>query len=262
MTAFRSERPSDPDTHVHTLANGVRVLTLVQPHLASACVSVYVRTGSRHESARLNGISHVVEHMAFKGTRTRDCQRINLDAEQLGAEANAHTDKDHTAYHLRGLAEHAPQFIRMLGDIVLESQFPEAELERERQVILQEYLEDEDDALSTAFKLFDEACYGRHPLAQPVIGKRRNIERFSRDELMDYVQRQYSGANVIVAIAGPVDPQAMAAEAEVVFGAMPAGTPNLVAAPAYLGGVRARRQSGSSQTHVVLGFPLPAQADG
>lgn len=261
MTAFCSERPSDPDTHVHTLANGVRVLTIVQPHLESACVSVYVRTGSRHESARLNGISHVVEHMAFKGTRTRDCQRINLDAEQLGAEANAHTDKDHTAYHLRGLAQHAPQFIRMLGDIVLESQFPEAELERERQVILQEYLEDEDDALSTAFKLFDEACYGRHALAQPVIGKRRNIERFSRDELMGYVQRQYTGSNVIVAVCGPVDPQAMAAEADAVFGAMPAGTPNLVAAPAYLGGVRARRQSGSSQTHVVLGFPIPKQGD-
>lgn len=261
MTAFRSERPSDPDTHVHTLANGVRVLTIVQPHLESACVSVYVRTGSRHESARLNGISHVVEHMAFKGTRTRDCQQINLDAEQLGAEANAHTDKDHTAYHLRGLAQHAPQFIRMLGDIVLESQFPESELERERQVILQEYLEDEDDALSTAFKLFDEACYGRHALAQPVIGKRRNIERFSRDELMGYVQRQYTGANVIVAVCGPVDPQAMAAQAEAVFGAMPAGAPNLIAAPAYLGGVRTKRMSGSSQTHVVLGFPVPTQCD-
>jgi predicted Zn-dependent peptidase len=250
--------PPEADTHVHTLRNGVRVLAIVQPHLESASVSVFVRTGSRHESARLNGISHVVEHMAFKGTHTRSCQQINLDAERLGAEVNAHTDKDHTAYHMCGLAQHAGVFIRMLGDIVLHSSYPEAELERERQVILQEYLEDEDDALSTAFKLFDQACFGRHALAQPVIGQRRNIERFSRDELLAYVQRQYSGHNLIVAVAGPVDPQAMAAEAEAAFGAMPAGDAHVVAAPAYVGGVRARRQTGSSQTHVVLGFPIPS----
>jgi predicted Zn-dependent peptidase len=243
---------------VHTLANGVRVLTVRQPHLESASVSVFVRTGSRHESTRLNGISHVVEHMAFKGTHGRSCQQINLDAERLGAEVNAHTDKDHTAYHMRGLAQHAGVFIRMLGDIVLNSSYPEAELERERQVILQEYLEDEDDALSTAFKLFDQACFGRHALAQAVIGRRRNIERFSRDDLLAYVQRQYSGHNTIVAVAGPVDPEAMAAEAEAVFGAMPAGAPHGVAPPAHVGGVRTRRQSGSSQTHVVLGFPIPS----
>jgi predicted Zn-dependent peptidase len=152
-------------------------------------------------------------------------------------------------------------FVRMLGDIVLNSNFPEAELERERQVILQEYLEDEDDALSTAFKLFDEACFGRHALAQSVIGRRRNIERFTRDDLLAYVQQQYSGTNVIVAIAGPVDPQAMAEEVRAAFGTMPAGTPNVVSAPAWVGGVRTRRQSGSSQTHVVLGFPLPSQRD-
>ena len=104
-----------------------------------------MRTGSLHESPRLNGISHVVEHMAFKGTHERDCQRINLDAERLGAEVNAHTDKDHTAFHMRGLARHAGDFVRMLGDIVCNGSFPEAELERERQVILHEYVEDEDD---------------------------------------------------------------------------------------------------------------------
>src|SRR6476659_8242290 len=130
---------SDRDTTVATLPNGVRIVTLRLPHLESVSVSVFVRTGSRHESPRLNGISHVVEHMAFKGTHERDCRQINLDAERLGAEVNAHTDKDHTAYHMQGMARHAGQFIRMLGDIVLNSSFPEAELERERQVILQEY---------------------------------------------------------------------------------------------------------------------------
>ena len=91
-------------THLATLANGLRVVAIDMPWRATVSLSIFIRTGSLHESARLNGISHVVEHMAFKGTATRDCQRINLDAERLGAEVNAHTDKDHTAFHYRRAA--------------------------------------------------------------------------------------------------------------------------------------------------------------
>src|SRR3954453_18830841 len=120
-----------------TLDNGVRVVVYPLAHLATANVSIFVRSGSQHESRRLNGISHVIEHMAFKGTRARDCQQINLDAERLGAEVNAHTDKDHTAFHMRGHARDAEAFIAMLGDIVQNSIFPDEELTRERQVLLQ-----------------------------------------------------------------------------------------------------------------------------
>ncbi len=250
----------DSEPTVARLVNGVQVVALRLPHLESASASVFVRTGSASESQRLSGISHVVEHMAFKGTLERDCQRINLDAERLGAEVNAHTDKDHTAFHMRGLARHAPDFVRMLGDIVCSSIFPEAELERERQVILHELDEDDDDPLATAFKLFDRACFGTHPVAQPVIGRRRNIERFTRADLLAYVQRQYTGANVVVGVAGNVDPQEIFDAARAAFGALPTGSENRVAEPAYLGGVKLRRQAGSSQTHVVLGFPIPPLA--
>ena len=250
-----------PDTSVATLDNGVRVVTVRLPHLDTVSASVFVRTGSAHESARLNGISHFVEHMAFKGTHERDCQRINLDAERLGAEVNAHTDKDHTAYHMRGMVRHAGPFLQMLGDIVRNSTFPEAELERERQVILHEYIEEEDDALATAFKLFDKTCFGTHPIAQAVIGTRHNIQRFTRADLLDYVQRQYTGANVVVGVAGNVDPEAIVRDAQAAFGDMPRGTDNVLAAPAYVGGVTARRQAGCSQTHVVLGFPIPTLRD-
>jgi len=251
----------DPDTLVDTLGNGVRVVTIRLPHLDSVSISVFVRTGSRHESRRLNGISHVVEHMAFKGTHDRDCQQINLDAERLGAEVNAHTDKDHTAYHMCGMARHAGQFLQMLGDIVRNSTFPEAELERERRVILHEYIEEEDDALSMAYKLFDKTCFGTHPIAQPVIGTRRNIQRFTRAELLDYVQRQYTGANIVVGVAGNVDPESIMSDARAAFGSMSPGSENAVAAPAYVGGVTSRRQAGCSQTHVVLGFPIPTLKD-
>ena len=248
------------DTTVATLANGVRVLVFRLPHLATAAVSVFVRSGSLHESARLNGIGHVIEHMAFKGTLTRDCQRINLDAERLGAEVNAHTDKDHTAFHMRGLARDASAFVRMLADIVRNGTFPEAELERERQVILQEFAEDEDDPMSTAFKLFDKACFGTHAVARPVIGSRANLRRFTRDDLVAHVRQQYTGANTIVGIAGQVDPDEVIAAAQAEFGDMPRGSEHQVTAPTYVGGIRARRLTGSSQSHVVLGFPVPALA--
>jgi predicted Zn-dependent peptidase len=252
-----ADQGSDADTSVTTLDNGVRVVVMRLPHVVTAAVSVFVRSGSQHESARISGISHFIEHMAFKGTRSRDCQQINLDAERLGAEVNAHTDKNHTAFHMRGLARDAGSFLQMLGDIVRQSTFPEAELERERQVILHEYTEDEDDALSTAFRLFDKACYGAHALARPVIGSRTNIRRFTRAELVAYVQQQYSGANIVVGIAGNVDADRVVAEALAAFGDMPRGSDNRVAAPAYVGGIRSRRMAGCSQAHVVLGFPIP-----
>lgn len=253
--------PADPDTHVTTLANGARVLVLQLPHVDSVQVSVFVRTGSRHESKTLNGISHVVEHMAFKGTHDRTCQQINLDAERLGADVNAHTDKDHTAYHMRGLARDAGRFVRMIGDIVRNSTFPEVELERERQVILHEFAEDEDDPLSTAYKLFDKMCFGTHPLAQPVIGTRRNIERFTRADLLGYVGSQYSASNVVIGVAGNVDPDAIVREAEAAFGDMARGEENRVDAPAYVGGVSSKRQTGFSQAHLVMGFPIPAMRE-
>jgi predicted Zn-dependent peptidase len=242
------------------LPNGVRVVALPDPHAHTAAVAVFVRSGSAHERRADNGISHLVEHMAFKGTETRTARRINVDAEALGAEVNAHTDKDHTAFHMRGLPSHAGDFVRMLGDIVCASVFPADELERERAVVLQEFGEDEDDPLSTAFKLFDRACFGLHPAAQPVIGERRNVERFTREDLARYVRTQYTGANVVVGAAGAVDVDAVVRAAQASFGALPRGEPNAVAPPAYAGGIRSRTISGIGQTHLVLGFPLPVLA--
>jgi predicted Zn-dependent peptidase len=246
---------------VGTLDSGVRVVVIRVPHVATASVSVFVRSGSQHESARLSGISHFIEHMAFKGTRSRDCQQVNLDAERLGAEVNAHTDKDHTAFHMRGRARDAVSFVQMLRDIVRHGTFPEAELERERHVLLHEYAEDEDDAMATAFKLFDKACYGEHAAARPVIGSRANIRRFTRADLVAHVQQRYTGANTIVGIAGDVDPDEVVAAAQAAFGDMPRGVDNRISAPAYVGGIRSRRLASCSQAHVVLGFPIPALPD-
>jgi len=247
----------DPETTVTELPNGVRIVAIPLPHLQTASVGVFVRAGSAHEPAALNGVSHFVEHMVFKGTATRDVHRINLDAERLGAEVNAHTDKDHTAYYMRGRGEHAPQFVQMLADIVRHATFPADELEREREVLLQEAAEVADDPMDTAYQLFDHACWGLHAAAQPVIGNRRNIERLQRADLVRWVERHHTGVSVVVAAAGPIDAGAITREVQACFGSLPRGQAGPVTPPVYAGGVRTRRLAGSSQTHLVLGFPLP-----
>jgi len=257
----RTSTHSAADTCLHTLPNGVRALAIHQPWRQSVNLSVFIRAGSHHEPRRMNGISHVVEHMAFKGTQARTCQQINLDAERLGAEVNAHTDKDHTAFHIDGLAADLPAFVPMLADIVLNSSFPAEELERERQVILHEFTEFDEDPAGMAFRLFDSACYGLHPAGQPVIGNRANLKRFSREELQAWVAQHYTGHNVVVAVAGPVHAQEFVRLVEASFGVMPAGQPNPVSSPVWQGGVKQRRMAGSGQCQVVLGHDAPPLRD-
>lgn len=255
--AVRFTPPALPPAELATLANGVRMVVLPMPDLATCCASVFVRSGSAHEPHTLAGIGHFIEHMAFKGSATRDAHRINLDAEGLGAEVLAHTDKDHTAFQMRGLAAHASEFVRMLGDIVLRPTFPADELERERQVVLHEFAEVEDDPMDAAYRLFDHACFGLHPAAQPVIGTRAHVERLSRDDMLGYVRRQYTGPNIVVGVAGGVDAHAITRAVEEAFAGAPAGTPHHVEAPTYRGDMRARSFPGSGQAHVLIGGALP-----
>ncbi len=254
--------PSLPidEVAVHTLPGGVRVVALQQPQARTDTVAVFVRSGSAHESRALSGISHFAEHTVFKGTATRSARQLNLDAERLGAEVNAHTDKDHSGFHMRGLPGHAALFLPMLADILLRPAFPAEELEHERLVLLQEHAEDSDDPVSTAFKLFDRACFGTHPAAQAVIGPRRHVETIGRAELQAWMAQQVTAPNLVIGVAGPGDMRALLQSVESAFAEAPAGRPNTVAPASYRGGVATQRQDGSSQTHLVLGFPLPPLA--
>lgn len=245
---------------IHRFPSGLQALLLPLPQAVTASVSVFVKSGSVHEPRALSGIGHVVEHMVFKGTRQRSAHRINLDAERRGAEVNAHTDKDHSAFHMRGLAPHALSFVPMLAELLLQPTFPADEIERERQVLLQEYAEDEDDPMATAYRLFDTACYGLHPLAQPAIGRRANIERFGRDDLAAWTAKQFTAANSVVAAAGSIDADAFFAAVDAAFGGMAPGTPRAAEAPVWRGGLKIKHLDAGQQAHLVLGFPLPPLA--
>jgi predicted Zn-dependent peptidase len=254
--------PACPEPFLHTLANGLRLVLLPMPWRATASLSVFIRSGSLHEPRRWAGISHVVEHMAFKGTPSRSCQQVNLDAERLGAELNAHTDKDHTAYHVDGLSGDLPALVELLADIVRRPSFPADELERERQVILQELAEVEEDPAALALQAFDRACYGpTHAAGRPVIGLRAAIEGFTREDLQAYVGRQYSAANVVIAAAGALDTEALLRAVERAFADMPAGSPHALEPAAWVGGLKTQRLGGSAQCQIVLGWETPTLAD-
>jgi predicted Zn-dependent peptidase len=251
---------------VKTLANGVRLLAIPLPHVQSASVGVFLRVGSRDETADTNGISHVLEHMAFKGTTTRSVQAINLDAERLGADVNAFTSKDTTGYFMTGLGKHVDRFLTMTADIVLNSTFPQAELERELEVIRQEAIEYAEDPEESSSEMLDRALWGDHPMGMPVIGTVTNIERFTRDDVVGHVQAHYVAERTVVAAAGNFDVDAFLDLAGQLFAGMPgaSGRASLAppAPPPYLGKALGRRFSQVSQVFLNLAYPVaPATAE-
>ncbi|OZI44769.1 peptidase M16 [Bordetella genomosp. 5] len=257
MTATQLTSPSVVQ---QTLANGVRLLVIPMPHVQSASVGVFLRVGSRDETPATNGISHVLEHMAFKGTETRTVQEINLDAERLGAEVNAFTGKDMTGYFMTGLGRHAPALLRMTADIVLNSTFPEHELQRELEVIRQEAIEYDEDPGDSASDLLDRALWGEDPMGMPVIGTVANIEGFSRQDVIDHVQRHYVAEKTIVVAAGNFDVDAWMSLAAALFDGMrTSADEDVVAQPVpakYVSQALARRFTQVSQVFVNIAYPL------
>lgn len=240
-----------------TLPNGLRVVLLQMPHVLSASAGVFVHTGSRNESRQTNGISHFLEHMAFKGSTTRNAQAINMDAEKLGMAMNAFTSKEITAYFMSGLGKHTEAMVRMLADIVFHPIFPDDEIERERAVILQEATEYAEEPSDIGSVLLDLAIYGeQQAMGMPVIGTRKNIARFGRRDLVECVQRQYTGANVVVGISGCFDPDAMERLTGELFAEVPAGPVNRIEVPVHHGGVQVKKHKGTSQVFASLAFPV------
>jgi predicted Zn-dependent peptidase len=204
--------------------------------------------------------------MAFKGTTTRSVQAINLDAERLGADVNAFTGKDSTGYFMTGLGRHAEQLLRMTADIVLNSTFPEAELQRELEVIRQEAIEYEEDPEEGAGDLLDRAIWGDDPMGMPVIGTIGNIEGFTRNDLVRHVQAHYVAEKTVAAAAGNFDVQAWVALAGELFAAMPAAADvsvsRLPAPSPYVGHAMARRFTQVSQVFLNMAWPLaPARPE-
>ena len=184
------------------LPNGVRIVTEEIPHVRSLSLGFWIETGSRDEFPVNNGISHFIEHMVFKGTKKRSIKEIAQSIESVGGYLNAFTSKEHTCYYARVLDEHLELATDVLSDMVFQPTFPEKEFEKERNVILEELKQAEDDPDDIIQDYFEKAIFKTHPLGMPVIGTAKSIASFKRKDLVQYRSEKYTSANLVVAAAG------------------------------------------------------------
>ena len=206
------------------LDNGVRILVEPVTHVKSAAVGLWCKTGSRHEKENEAGITHLIEHMLFKGTHTRTARQIAEEIEGRGGSLNAFTDKEMTCYYCRVLASEVEHGIDVLTDMMLHSLIDPEELKREESVVLEEIRRSEDEPGDHVHDLHLEARWGHHPLGRPVIGTRESVSGFKREDLVTYMDRRYVGSNVLLAVAGNVDPDTIKKSAEVHLGKIPAAS--------------------------------------
>ena len=208
------------------LDNGVRILVEPVTHVQSAAIGLWCRTGSRHELDTEEGITHLIEHMLFKGTPTRTAKEIAESIEGRGGMLNAFTDKESTCYYCRTLSDDAVNGIEVLTDMMLHSNFDPEELEREEEVVCEEIKRSVDEPGDHVHELHLEYRWGRHALGKPIIGTEESVRSFRRDHILSYMDRRYSAENVMLSVSGNVDPDQIRAAAETTLGKLPAGVTN------------------------------------
>ena len=248
------------EARVTTLASGLRVVSADMPGLESAAVGAWVNAGARCEPVELNGVSHLLEHMAFKGTRRRSALAIAEEIESVGGHLNAYTSREQTAYIARVLKADIPLAVDLLADILQHTTMPEDELAREREVVIQEIAQVHDTPDDIVFDLFQETAFPDQPIGRSILGTADSVGGFSRQELMDYMAAQYSAERMVVVAAGRVDHEPFVALVEAAFDALPHSTPGAVEAAHYEGG-DIRRQRDLEQVHLVIGFDGVAYGD-
>src|SRR6516164_924880 len=194
-------------TQLSTLANGLRVATDRIETVDTVSLGIWVDVGTRHEQADINGVSHFLEHMAFKGTDRRSAAEIAEEIEAVGGHINAYTAREQTAYYVKVLKEDTALAADIIGDILTHSTFEPEELERERGVILQEIGQANDTPDDIIFDHFQEHAYPGQPLGRPVLGSEEGIRSMPRTMLTGYMRRHYSAPNVVVAAAGALTHQ-------------------------------------------------------
>src|SRR5512142_1332424 len=189
----------------HVLPNGLIVLTEEMPHIRSVSIGIWVKTGSRHEQPEVNGISHFVEHMVFKGTKTRSAEDIARQVDSIGGNMDAFTAKECISFNVKVLDEHMPIAMDVLSDLVLNPVFAKNDIARERGVIQEEIKMDEDNPDYLVHEIFTQNFWKDHPLGKPILGTKETVKRFERDGVVEAYTHRFAPSNIIVSAAGNLD---------------------------------------------------------
>lgn len=241
---------------VTRLANGLTVATDRIDGVESTALGVWVGTGARSESAETNGVAHLLEHMAFKGTNRRSAAEIAGEIEAVGGHLNAYTSREVTAYYARVLKEDSPLALDILADILTDSVFDEEELDRERGVILQEIGQAADTPEDVAHEAFQAAAYPDQPAGRSILGEPEIIRAIPRAAIVDYMADRYKPGSMVLSAAGAVDHETFVKMATDLLGALPAGDAPAPTKAVYTGGEQ-RIVKASEQAHVFFGVPGP-----
>ncbi|XP_054911626.1 mitochondrial-processing peptidase subunit beta [Poeciliopsis prolifica] len=209
-----------PETKVTSLENGLRVAS-EDSGLTTCTVGLWIDAGSRYENERNNGTAHFLEHMAFKGTRKRSQLDLELEIENMGAHLNAYTSREQTVYYAKAFSKDLPRAVEILADIIQNSTLGEAEIERERGVILREMQEVETNLQEVVFDYLHATAYQSTALGRTILGPTENIKTINRGDLVEYITTHYKGPRIVLAAAGGVCHQELHSLAKFHFGRLP-----------------------------------------
>ncbi len=238
-----------------TLRNGLRVITEKMPSVRSISLGVWVDVGSRNESVENAGVTHLVEHTVFKGTKNRSAKQIAASLESIGGSLNAFTSREQTCYTARILDEHLDLAIDVLADLVCNASFTPVNIGREKLVVFEEIKEAQDTPSDHIHDLFASTYWGDHPLGRPILGERRSLAKLNRAAIFDYIKRNYRTGSIVVAAAGSVSHRKLVRLARETF------CFNEGEAEPYIEARRSRprnvvfRSTRNHQIHVCMGYP-------
>ena len=243
-----------------TNSNKLRVAVDEIPHLQTVAIGVFVKTGSRNESLAINGISHFLEHMAFKGTKTRTAKQIAEEFESIGGYINAYTSREKTVYYVKVLKQHTEFAIQFLADILQNSTCDSQEVEKERGVILQEVAMTYDTPDDIIFDYFQEQAFPKQPLGRSILGKVKNIKTFNQQHFQNYINSQYNYQNMAIVASGSVKTNEVVNWVDKYFNQLNSNIIEKPKKPKYAGGV-VKKVKKLEQVHLVLGFEGLSQND-
>lgn len=248
-------------SQITTLKNGLRIITSNFPQLESVSVGIWVNTGSGYESKEINGISHFLEHMSFKGTKTRTALQISEEIEDAGGQSNAYTAREFTAYYAKMLKGDLELALDVLADSLCNSTFPEEEIKREREVVIQEIKQTIDSPDDIIFDYFQEAAFPNQAIGRSILGPQNNVRAFGRETLQNYLQNNYAAENMVACAVGNVDHAEFVKMVEKRLSGIQPKVHFTPETQVYEGGFFSEARP-IEQAHVVLGFRgLPYQTE-
>ncbi len=251
---------ADPATQLTTLPNGLRVVSHTMPHLKTVSLGIWVGVGSRNEREARHGVCHLLEHMAFKGTKTRSARAIAEDIEMVGGDINAATSVDMTAYYVRVLETDVALAVDILSDILQHSRFDPYELALEKDVVLQEIAGLQDIPDELAYDLLQNTTFPSQSVGRPVIGTVASVTALQPDDLRDHLHTHYTANNMVLSAAGAIDHTELVRHAEARFSGLSTVKPETPPTAEFVGGSAAITRE-FEQSHVLLGLNSPAVPD-